>query len=337
MNTSENKHNRKQNGEGLHIGRISDIRKNSCMVMYEGKEYFARLKGSFYGQSADKLPVVGDYAEFRLNPAGESIIMSVCERRTLLQRPDQAKTRVMQYMVANADYVFIITSLNEDYSYNRIARYVSITLQGGAVPVVILTKSDLCPDPGRYVKEVETISDRVRVHAISAVYGIGIEELGQYFTPGTTICLMGSSGAGKSTLINTISGEEIMKTGEVRESDSTGKHTTTNRQLIVLKNGVSVIDTPGMREVGMACNEEGIEDTFSDIKDLEKCCRFSNCRHETEPGCAIKAAIGSGELSQERYELYKSLSGENMRSYAAKKEIAKWSKERKKYLDKTDF
>jgi ribosome biogenesis GTPase len=170
---------------------------------------------------------------------------------------------------------------------------------------------------------VETVSDQIRVHAVSALYGIGLDELEQYFVPGTTIGLMGSSGAGKSTLINAIAGEELMKTGEVRQPDSTGRHTTTHRQLIKLKNGVSVIDTPGMREVGMARTEEGIDHTFADIIELESRCRFSDCKHETEPGCAVKAAIASGALSRERLMLYKSLGAENTNNYAKMKEISK--------------
>ena len=265
------------------------------------------------------------------NETGESMITAVKERSSFLQRPDQSKTGVMQYMVANVDYTFIVTSLNEDYSYNRIARYASVALQGGSVPVVILTKSDLCSNPGRFAREVETISDKIRVHVISALYDIGIDELSEYFEPGKTICLMGSSGAGKSTLINAIAGEQVMKTAEIRESDSTGRHTTTHRQLLVLKNGVSIIDTPGMRELGMAQTEEGIDDTFSDIRELECHCKFSDCKHDTEPGCAIKAAIKSGELSEKRLMLYKNLSAENTRNYAKKKEISKWAKQQKKY------
>jgi ribosome biogenesis GTPase len=233
-------------------------------------------------------------------------------------------------MLANADYTFIITSLNEDYSYNRIARYISVVLQGGSVPVVILTKADLCSNTGRYIREVESISDKVRAHAISALYGIGVDELQEYMRPDITICLMGSSGAGKSTLLNAFAGEEIMRTSSVRESDSTGRHTTTYRQLIELNNGVSIIDTPGMREIGMANTELGIDNTFSDIAKLEKQCKFSDCQHDTEPGCAVKAAIESGDLSVDRYILYKSLSSENTRNYAKKKEISKWAKAAKK-------
>ncbi|WP_051207862.1 ribosome small subunit-dependent GTPase A [Butyrivibrio sp. AE3006] len=311
-------------------GRISEIQKNTYTISFQGKEVPAKLKGSFREAEASQLPVVGDYVIFKFNPIGDSVIESVCERKSFLQRPDQAKTRTMQYMLANADYTFIITSLNEDYSYNRIARYISVVLQGGSVPVVILTKSDLCSNTGRYIREVESISDKARVHAICALYDIGLEELSEYMMRGTTIALLGSSGAGKSTLLNALAGKEIMKTSEVRASDSTGKHTTTHRQLIELENGVSIIDTPGMREIGIARAEEGLEDTFSDIVELEAMCRFSDCRHDTEPGCAIKAAIGSGELSEERYMLYKSLTTENIRNYAKKKEIAKWAKVAKK-------
>ena len=312
------------------LGRISEVRKNRCVIRFWEQELPAKLKGSFYDQDPDRLPVVGDYVTFFYNRSGDSVIQSVCERTSLLQRPDQSKTGVMQYMVANVDYVFIVTSLNEDYSYNRIARYASIVLQGGAVPVVVLTKSDLCGSTESIVGEVKTISEKIRVHAVSALNGDGIAPLDEYFTPGTTICLMGSSGAGKSTLLNTLTGREVMKTAAVRKSDSTGRHTTTHRQLIELGNGVSIIDTPGMREVGIAMAQEGIADTFSDITELESRCRFRNCRHDTEPGCAVKAAIASGELSEERFMLYLGLGAENTKNYAKKKEIAKWVKARKK-------
>lgn len=311
-------------------GRIVEIQKNSFLIGWEGRELRAKLRGSFYGEAAESWPVVGDWVLFLENPAGDSVIQSVCPRRSFLRRPDQAKTGVMQDMVANADYCFIITSLNEDYSYNRIARYAGIALQGGCRPVVVLTKADICPDAERYLREVETVSPEIRAHAVSALRGEGLEALKTYFQPGKTICLMGSSGAGKSTLINAVAGEEIMKTGEVRASDSTGKHTTTHRQLITLPGGVSVIDTPGMREVGMAQAEEGIDRAFGDILALERRCRFRDCKHDTEPGCAVKAAIARGELTEERLRLYQSLGAENARNYAKKKEIAKRAKARKK-------
>ena len=312
------------------LGRISEVQKNSYVIKFWELGIPAKLKGNFYELPAEELPVVGDYVTFAYNPLGDSTILSVCERTSLLQRPDQAKTGVMQYMAANVDVAFIVTSLNEDYSYNRIARYCSISCDAGVTPVVILTKSDLSENVDTYIEEVKSISDRIKVHAVSALHGTGMDALEQYFVPGTTICLMGSSGAGKSTLINTLSGEEVMKTGAVRASDSTGKHTTTFRRLFTLKNGVTIIDTPGMREIGIANSEDGVNETFSDIVELESRCRFSNCRHDTEPGCAVKAAIQSGELSEERYNLYLSLSRENERNYAKKKEISKWIKAEKK-------
>ena len=317
-------------------GRISEIRKNSFIITFEGREIPAKPKGSFYDAAPDAWPVVGDTVSFVENPAGDSVILSVCERKTLLARPDQAKTGVMQYMVANADYCFIVTALNEDYSFNRIARYASVALSGGSMPIVILTKSDLCNNVGRYVREAESVSDGVRVFAVSAKYGIGLDELKQYFVPGTTIALMGSSGAGKSTLINAIAGEEVMQTGEIRSDDGKGRHTTTHRQMIRLPNDVWIIDTPGMREIGMADADEGIDRTFSDILALESQCRFRNCRHETEPGCAVKAAIASGKLSKERFELYKNLGKENADHRARKKEISKSVKAYKKSKSRTE-
>ncbi|MBQ9342246.1 MAG: ribosome small subunit-dependent GTPase A [Lachnospiraceae bacterium] len=312
------------NNEENVFGRVIEVRKNSFIVDYNGKEAYAKLKGKFYEETEDKLPVVGDYVELVYNPSGESMITGVVNRRNILQRPDQAKTATVQYMVANVDYCFIVTSLNEDYSFNRIARYVAVALQGEVTPIVILTKSDLCTNPGRYVREVEDLSDKVKVHAVSSIYGIGLDEIEPYFESGKTICLMGSSGAGKSTLINTIAKEEIMKTNGLRESDSTGKHTTTHRQLIHLKNGVDIIDTPGMREIGVEGSGAGIKDTFEDIIGLEGKCRFRNCKHDTEPGCAIKAAIASGELDEKRFYLYKSLDKEtDANNYAKMKQIAK--------------
>ena len=178
----------------------------------------------------------------------------------------------------------------------------------------------------------------IKTEKLSKSFSVGgkqqhvIKNLDMEIYKGDFTVIMGSSGAGKSTLINAMAGEEVMKTGAVRESDSTGKHTTTHRQIIDLKCGTSIIDTPGMREIGMANIEEGIDSTFADIIELEKQCKFSDCQHKTEPGCAVKAAIESGELTRERLELYRSLSIENMNNSGKKKEIAKMQKMRKKII-----
>ncbi len=302
------------------IGRICEIQKNTYMIRFEDEELSGKLKGIFLKEGLE-LPVVGDYVTFEYNPFGDSMITSVCERKSVLKRPDQSghaisyvKTMQEQVMVANFDYVFIVVSLNNNYNYNRIARYISMTLQGGGIPVVILTKMDMCSNSGRYIREIEALSDSVRVHAISALYGIGLDELACYVQPGMTIVLAGSSGVGKSTLVNAIIGTDLMKTSEIREEDSKGRHTTTHRQMICLPNGAFLIDTPGMREIGMCDVDGGIDETFSDIAELEMQCRFRNCKHESEPGCAIKQALENGTLLEERYMLYRDLHQESKRS-----------------------
>ncbi len=318
------------------LGRISAVHKGSFLIRFWEMDLPAKVKGSFYEMPPEDWPVVGDYVTFDHRPSGDSVILSVCERTSFLKRPDSSKTAAIQYMAANADYTFIITSLNDNYNYKRIARYAGVALAGGSVPVVVLTKADLCPDPEHFAEEVRGISDRVEVHAVSVYDRTGLDALRPYLEPGRTVCLLGSSGVGKSTLLNALAGEEIMKTAAIREADAKGRHTTTHRQLIELANGASLIDTPGMREIGVAASESGVDDTFADIIELEKHCRFSDCRHETEPGCAVKAAIERGELSAERLELYRSLSSES-RNYAKKKEISKRVKAMKKMKGRDDW
>jgi len=195
-----------------------------------------------------------------------------------------------------------------------------MAVSGGAEPVAVLTKADLCPNPVEMEEKVASLSRDIKVITISAYTGYGMDRLCEYLEPGLTIALLGSSGAGKSTLINTLAGREIMNTGEIREVDSKGRHTTTHRELIEL-NGISLIDTPGLRELGIIDAEEGIAGTFSDIADLISQCAFSDCTHRNEPGCAVRQALEDGTLSLNRWETFSRLEKENNWSKARKNEM----------------
>lgn len=304
--------------------RVVLVHRDRYLVRKEEKELYCVLAGSL--RYREEFPVVGDDVEITENPYGDSLIQAIRPRRTVFCRPDRgghadgfAKTLRVQPLVANIDYVFIITSLNRDFSVSRIARYAAMAVSGGAVPVAVLTKADLCPDAEAMEAKAAALSRELQVVSISARTGYGMDRLRQYFRPGATIALLGSSGAGKSTLVNTLAGREIMQTGGIREEDSKGRHTTTHRELIEL-DGVSLIDTPGLRELGMIDAEEGIAGTFADIAELVSRCAFSDCTHRSEPGCAVREALENGTLSAERWKMFSRLEKENQWSKIRKNE-----------------
>lgn len=302
--------------------RVIQVHRDRYLVRNGEEERYCVLTGSLRYREA--YPVVGDEVNITVNPYGDSLIRDILPRRTAFFRPDRgghadgfAKTLQVQPLIANMDYVFIITALNHDFSMNRIARYAAMTAAGGAIPVAVLTKADLCPDPAAMEAKVTALNPDLQVIAISSCTGFGLERLRAYFRPGATIALLGSSGAGKSTLVNTLAGREIMRTGGIREDDSKGRHTTTHREMIEV-NGTFLIDTPGLRELGMIDAEEGIAETFADIAELVSQCGFSDCTHRNEPRCAVRKALAEGTLSPERWEMYSRLEKEN-----------RWSKIRK--------
>ena len=310
---------------GDNIYRVVLAYRGRYLVRNGEKELYCIPAGSL--RYREEFPVVGDEVEITVNPYGDSLIQAIRPRKTVFCRPDRGghadgfvKTLQVQPLVANIDYVFIITSLNHDFSMNRIARYAAMAVSGGAVPVAVLTKADLCPDPENMETKVTSLSSDLQAVTVSAYTGYGMERLRAYFSPGVTIALLGSSGAGKSTLINTLAGQKIMQTGGVREEDSKGRHTTTHREMIEL-NGVSFIDTPGLRELGMIDAEEGIAGTFADIADLISQCAFSDCTHRNEPGCAVRQALEDGSLAPERWKIYSRLEKENHWSKARKNEM----------------
>lgn len=300
------------------------VHRDRYLVRKEEQERFCILAGNL--RYRDEYPVVGDEVEITENPYGDSLIQAILPRRTVFCRPDRGghadgfvKTLQVQPLIANMDYVFIITSLNQDFSVSRIARYAAMTVAGGATPVAVLTKADLCANAEEMEAKAAALSREIRAVTISSRTGYGLERLREYFRPGVTIALLGSSGAGKSTLINTLAGRELMRTGEVREEDSKGRHTTTHREMIEL-DGVYLIDTPGLRELGMMDAEEGIAGTFSDIAELVSQCAFSDCTHRNEPGCAVRQALENGSLAPERWKMFSRLEEENSWSRIRKNE-----------------
>ena len=252
------------------------------------------------------------------NPTGDSMIYETLKRESSFSRTASTSDRNHklhnqheQLVAANFDYVFIIQSLNNNFNLHRIERYLSLAWESGGVPVIVLTKMDLVSNVQEYIKQVENIAFGVEIYAVSCVTKQGLDNLEKYFSKGNTIVFLGSSGVGKSTLVNTLYGKEVMKTSEIREEDSRGRHTTTSRNLIMLPNGAMIIDTPGMRELGMWDAESGISKTFQDIEKYLGMCKYSNCTHTNEPGCKILEAIEKGEIQRERFEEYLKLQKES--------------------------
>ncbi len=256
-------------------------------------------------------PGVGDWVlvDHAPGPDCTVTIERVLERRTVFTRGAAGRAARAQVVAANVDLVFAVCGLDDDFNVRRIERYLARIWASGAQPSVILNKADVCADPWLRLAEVERHVAGVPVHVISALRKDGIEEVRASIGAGMTVALVGSSGAGKSTLVNALLGEERMRTGEVRARDGRGSHVTTHRQLVLLPGGGLLLDTPGMRELQLL-DEDGLDAVFQDIATLAEHCRFRDCSHTSEPGCAVKAAVASGELDADRLEHYQKLERE---------------------------
>ena len=257
-----------------------------------------------------ELPVVGDWVAIAPH-SDESggTIQAVLPRRTKVSRKTAWQATEEQVLVANVDVIFLVTSVNEDLNLRRLERYLTLAWDSGAQPVFVLTKADLLDDVSPAVTIVESVALGVPVIPISSVTGEGVERIRGYLPAGVTGAFIGSSGVGKSTLVNTLAGEDLLETREIRE-DGRGRHTTVRRELIVLPGGGLIVDTPGIREIQLWDANEGLEEAFEDVTSLFAHCRFSDCQHDKEPGCAVRAALADGTLPRERWESYLNLERE---------------------------
>lgn len=310
------------------------------IITVSGYRQPAEVSGKFRFDASvpSDYPAVGDYVMVDINGGDTAIIHSILHRRSLFLRRAAGTANTEQAACANIDTIFICMALNNDFNVRRLERYLAAVWESGSVPVVLLTKSDLCDDLELKLVQVQNAAIGVDILTTSAIKD-ELDTLLSYLKPGKTVAFVGSSGAGKSTLINRLLGEERLKTGSLRNDDR-GRHTTTHRELIILHNGAMVIDTPGMRELGMWDASEGIDAAFADIEALAEECRFSNCTHSGEPGCAICEALKTGKLPQSRWQSYLKLTAENAyaedsESYLAVKEkkfkdISKYNKTRKR-------
>lgn len=301
--------------DGVVPARITEMRRDLYKAICQYGEAPAVITGAFQYEAEGRhdYPAVGDFVLLKYNVNGPSGITTVLPRTSQFSRADfsgheeaYAKNIVEQVVAANFDYVFILCSLNFNFNPNRIARYLTASLRSGGTPVVLLTKADLCADLERVsrVDTIRRIAPDVPALPVSCVTGLGLDALAAYLSPAKTAVLLGSSGVGKSSLLNTLAGKNVMEVKAIREEDSKGRHTTTHRQMVRLPGGALIIDTPGMRELGLWDTDEGINALFSNIEELALQCRFSDCLHGSEPGCAVKAALDNGSLSEEQWKHY---------------------------------
>jgi ribosome biogenesis GTPase len=300
--------------DGLTPARLSLEHNHVYRVLDEQGEQLVELAGRIKHEAAgrNELPAVGDWVALRPDVSGgRALIQGILPRRSVFSRKQAGRETEEQVVATNIDTVFLVSGLDHDFNLRRIERYLVMARQSGAQPVIVLNKSDLREDLEAVVAEVTALAPGVPVHTVRAKgQEPDVDALRQYLGGGRTVALLGSSGGGKSTIINALAGHEMLKTAEVRESDSRGRHTSVSRHLVVLEAGGLVIDTPGMRELQLWETGESVDVSFPEIDELAGNCRFRDCSHDREPGCAVKQAVLDAAIPQERYDSFLKLQAE---------------------------
>ncbi|MEE6715622.1 ribosome small subunit-dependent GTPase A [Schleiferilactobacillus harbinensis] len=300
---------------GTQLARVIGEQKGLYQVMMAEGLYNAEVTGKFRFTASSRadFPAVGDWVVCRMVADGPVLIERIVPRFSQFTRKMTGVTTDAQVVAANVNIVFIVMALDHDFNLRRLERYVTVSYDSGATPVVILTKADLIDHVQEKIYQVANSAMGLPVHAVSAIANQGKEKILSYFSVGQTVVLLGSSGAGKSTLVNWLLNESVQATNGVRRTDSHGRHTTTSREILQLSDGGLLMDTPGMRELQLwdTTNTEAISQSFQDIESLAIQCRFRDCAHEQEPGCAVQAAISAGTLDPKRLVSYRKIQREN--------------------------
>lgn len=294
---------------GFAVGRVAIAHRNHYLLYTATGELTADITGKlrYHAAGPQDLPAVGDWVVIQTQSPQQATIHAILPRKSKFSRKTAGSRTEEQIVAANIDTLFLVMGLDGDFNPRRIERYLILAWESGATPVIVLNKADLCLDLDCSLAEVEAIALGVPIVCLSAINHQGLESLQPYLQPGQTIALLGSSGVGKSTLTNQLKGKAVQAVQTVRRGDDRGKHTTTHRELFLLPTGGLIIDTPGMRELQIWAGDDALDETFADVEQLAQQCRFRDCQHDSEPGCAVRQALDNGSLSSLRLLNYQKL------------------------------